>query len=131
VFAIITWQEPHLIILDEPTNHLDFESIDALAIALKAYKGGLIVVSHDQHFLNEVVMSQAEGEGTEAGELYVVRSNTRSATRFEGTIEDYRARVEKLLASSFPASSSSSSATTPTSSKAPQPKQAATSSRKK
>lgn len=37
--------------LDEPSNHLDMDSIDALARALKAFKGGIMIVSHDEQFL--------------------------------------------------------------------------------
>jgi len=44
--------EPGALILDEPTNHLDMKSIRWLETFLSEYKGTLILVSHDRHFLN-------------------------------------------------------------------------------
>jgi len=54
-FATLTWNKPSFIIMDEPTNHLDMETIDALIRAIHQYEGGLLVVSHDQYFLQNVV----------------------------------------------------------------------------
>ncbi|MGW5382832.1 ABC-F family ATP-binding cassette domain-containing protein [Nocardia sp. NPDC003963] len=45
---------PGLLILDEPTNNLDLVSLGHLGQALAAYRGALVVVSHDQRFLDEI-----------------------------------------------------------------------------
>jgi ATPase subunit of ABC transporter with duplicated ATPase domains len=45
---------PQLIVLDEPTNNLDLPSVDALVDALDAYRGALLVVSHDDAFLGRL-----------------------------------------------------------------------------
>ena len=42
------------IIPDEPTNHLDIETIEALGTALANFKGGVILVSHDQKLITLV-----------------------------------------------------------------------------
>lgn len=46
--------DPQALLLDEPTNHLDLSSIGWLESFLKSYKGVMIVISHDRHFLNSV-----------------------------------------------------------------------------
>lgn len=43
-----------MIILDEPTNNLDIQNIEILTSAIKAYKGTLLVVSHDEYFLKQI-----------------------------------------------------------------------------
>ncbi|MFO8022258.1 MAG: ATP-binding cassette domain-containing protein [Perlabentimonas sp.] len=53
-------QPYNLLVLDEPTNHLDMRSKDILKIALKNFKGTVIVVSHDREFLNDLVTKTYE-----------------------------------------------------------------------
>ena len=49
--AMVVWQQPNLLVLDEPTNHLDLEMRHAMEVALQAYDGALVLVSHDRHIL--------------------------------------------------------------------------------
>ena len=49
---------PALLILDEPTNHLDIDSIEAVEAGLRAYDGALLVVSHDEAFLEAIGISR-------------------------------------------------------------------------
>jgi energy-dependent translational throttle protein EttA len=52
--ARLLLSSPDLLLLDEPTNHLDAESVAWLETTLKAYKGTVIVVTHDRYFLDNV-----------------------------------------------------------------------------
>lgn len=54
--ATLLLAEPsaQLLILDEPTNNLDIDSVRQLGEALEAYRGALLVVSHDQQFLSQL-----------------------------------------------------------------------------
>lgn len=52
--AAVSYTKPHLIILDEPTNNLDLESCESLANAISDFKGGVVLVSHDQFFVERV-----------------------------------------------------------------------------
>ena len=51
----ILMQQPNLLILDEPTNDLDIVTLNILEEYLREYKGSLILVSHDRHFLDRLV----------------------------------------------------------------------------
>ncbi len=46
--------KPNLLILDEPTNHLDLPSIEELENALQTYQGGILYISHDTYFIDQM-----------------------------------------------------------------------------
>lgn len=50
----INSKSPDIIILDEPTNNLDIQNVEILTTAINEYQGTLIVVSHDETFLEQV-----------------------------------------------------------------------------
>lgn len=84
-FASLAYQRPHVIIMDEPTNHLDMESIDALIEAVKDFRGGLMVVSHDQHFITNTCR-----------DLWVVGDG--KAAKLRGGFDDYKQDTLKRTA---------------------------------
>ena len=47
-------ESPDIIILDEPTNNLDIQNVEILTAAINEYQGTLIVVSHDESFLEQI-----------------------------------------------------------------------------
>ncbi|EGW32081.1 elongation factor 3 [Spathaspora passalidarum NRRL Y-27907] len=74
VLAACTWQRPHLIVLDEPTNYLDRDSLGALSKALKAFEGGVVLISHSAEFtkdLTEEVWAVLDGRMTPSGHNWV------------------------------------------------------------
>lgn len=88
VLALLVWQKPNLLLLDEPTNHLDLEMRHALTVALQAFEGAMVVVSHDRHLLR-----------TTTDDLYLVHD--KKVEPFIGDLDDYhkwlseQQRIEK------------------------------------
>lgn len=75
---------PDVLILDEPTNNLDIESIDALAEAINEYKGGVMIVTHDERLIRETNCA-----------LYVIEDQT--INEVDGDFDDYRKEVLESL----------------------------------
>eukprot|EP00045_Choanoeca_perplexa_P009610 m.92961 g.92961 ORF g.92961 m.92961 type:complete len:751 (-) comp14970_c0_seq1:169-2421(-) len=80
--ALITYEEPHLLLLDEVTNHLDLDTVQALIKALAGYQGGVMIVSHDEHLITAV-----------CDELWIIRD--RQVILSKGDFADYKKEVLK------------------------------------
>uniref|UniRef100_A0A0G4HFJ7 ABC transporter domain-containing protein n=1 Tax=Chromera velia CCMP2878 TaxID=1169474 RepID=A0A0G4HFJ7_9ALVE len=61
--ALACVSHPSLLVLDEPTNHLDMETIEALAETLRSWEGAVICVSHDEHFLAQLMSETPKETG--------------------------------------------------------------------
>lgn len=80
VLAGAMWNNPHLLVLDEPTNFLDRDSLGGLAVAIRDYKGGVVMISHNEEFVGALCPEQwhvADGRVTHKGHLAI------SLDRFE------------------------------------------------
>ncbi|RAI87957.1 ABC-F family ATP-binding cassette domain-containing protein [Algoriphagus yeomjeoni] len=84
MLAKLLLEKPSLLMLDEPTNHLDLPSIEWVENYMKNYEGAVIVVSHDQTFLDNCISSTVE-----------VASNT--LTLYSGNYSFYKEeKVERM-----------------------------------
>ncbi len=79
-FAMLSRNNPGLLILDEPTNHLDIESREALTLSINQFNGAVILITHDWDLLKLT-----------ASTLWVVENGTVS--NFDGSLEDYQETV--------------------------------------
>ncbi|PSR87231.1 elongation factor 3 [Coniella lustricola] len=58
VLAGAMWNNPHLLVLDEPTNFLDRDSLGGLAVAIRDFKGGVVMISHNEEFVGALASEQ-------------------------------------------------------------------------
>ena len=85
----ILMKEPNFLILDEPTNDLDIMTLEILEEYLQEFKGSLIIVSHDRHFLDRLVdhLFVFCGDG-------VVKDFVGNYTEYRTFIKDYEASLK-------------------------------------
>jgi len=81
------WNLPHIVILDEPTNFLDRDSLGALATAIKEFKGGVFMISHNAEFYEALC---PEKWILESGRLTVM------GAEWMEEVEKARKKAEKL-----------------------------------
>ncbi|KAK5273733.1 hypothetical protein LTR96_000333 [Exophiala xenobiotica] len=102
------FSSPHLIVLDEVTTHLDADTVDALIEALSSWEGGLLVITHDRHFMRCIVDREkldrnedddtSESEGSETstpGTVYHVRKG--GIRKLERGMQQYEEIVSKTV----------------------------------
>lgn len=77
-------REPNLLLLDEPTNYLDLQTILLLENVLRAFRGAVLLISHDREFLKNVCN-------------YTLELEHEKLTLFPGDIEAYYADKEQRL----------------------------------
>ncbi|CAI8497700.1 unnamed protein product [Pichia kudriavzevii] len=58
VIAGAMWNNPHVLVLDEPTNYLDRDSLGALAMAIREWKGAVVMISHNNEFVGALCPEQ-------------------------------------------------------------------------
>jgi len=100
--AKILMEEPDVLLMDEPTNFLDIEGLTWLENWFRNLRGALIVVSHDRHFLDNVVNRIVEIEHENTGEAVPARGGATglrggghrgSATGYEGSQQSTQAQT--------------------------------------
>ena len=97
ILARLFTRPANLLILDEPTNDLDIETLELLEEILLEFKGTIIVVSHDRHFLDKVVTS------------LLVMKGDGNVEEQAGSYSDWEARGGQLAAPVGPSGSSATS----------------------
>jgi ATP-binding cassette subfamily F protein 3 len=91
--AKILISQNDILLLDEPTNHLDIDSLEWLIDFLKAYNGGLLVVSHDKNFINQVTNRTLE---IFLGKLYTFNGDYDSYIIYKNERDDLLAHQYEL-----------------------------------
>lgn len=81
--ASVWASKPELLILDEPTNHMDLKGVEWLVDELKAFKGAVIIISHDRYFLDRTVKE-------------IIEIENGSTNLFKGNYTSYRKEKERL-----------------------------------
>lgn len=114
--GLVVYPAPDLLVLDEVSTHLDMDTVIALMRALRSFKGGILLVSHDRHLVQAVVegaplippgdddgqvdddddgLSEDEGD-VKTGKTYRVGPKARFKL-LEGGVNDYVAIIERRL----------------------------------
>lgn len=83
-FARVLFQRAGLLLLDEPTNHLDVETKEFVANFLRNYHGMVMMISHDEEFLNTAV-----------NKILFLNKTTHKMQTYKGNYTDFRREYAK------------------------------------
>lgn len=84
-FARMLYSKASVLLLDEPTNHLDIKTKDWVAAYLKKYRGCVLIISHDNEFLNKIV-----------NRILYIDKITHKTSVFDGNYDDYKRKSTAL-----------------------------------
>eukprot|EP00928_Gymnodinium_smaydae_P100037 TRINITY_DN970_c2_g1_i3.p1 TRINITY_DN970_c2_g1~~TRINITY_DN970_c2_g1_i3.p1 ORF type:complete len:610 (-),score=156.76 TRINITY_DN970_c2_g1_i3:249-2078(-) len=84
VFCMLGMKPHTLLLLDEPTNHLDVDAVDGLAEAIRSFKGGVVIVSHDFRLIDQVADT-------------IWECNNKTVKKFDGSIRQYKEKLAKKM----------------------------------
>ncbi len=90
--------KPDYLLLDEPTNHLDIQTIEWLEQYLVAYKGAIIIISHDRYFLDKVVTKIIEIENNTVSKYNTNYTNylVEKKLRYDHTLANYNRQQKEI-----------------------------------
>lgn len=91
--ALIIAMRPNLLLLDEPTNHLDLAMRDSLNLALQAYEGAMVIISHDRNMLRST-----------CNRFFLI--DQAQVSPFDGDLDDYRRHLQQSLQAQLDATKS-------------------------
>lgn len=89
VLAGAMWNNPHLLVLDEPTNFLDRDSLGGLAVAIRDYRGGVVMISHNEEFVGALCPEQwhvEDGRMTHKGHVSLALDRFEDSSRGPSTV---------------------------------------------
>lgn len=104
VLAACMWNNPHILVMDEPTNYLDRDSLGALAAGIKKYEGGVILISHNSEFTNNIcsekwIVNNGKliREGDEQNDEKINQNIEISDTVLDSMGNEIKVKKEKVL----------------------------------
>lgn len=105
VLAACMWNNPHILVMDEPTNYLDRDSLGALAGAINKYDGGVVLISHNKNFTDNICKEKwivekghliREGEILDDEKINIINNQTSDVV-YDSLGNEIKVKKEKIL----------------------------------